>query len=103
MNFDSRIAFEPLLNVACKNVSVETLQTLVEKAQLDVNCTDSYGVTPLMIAAESRDSDIVMYLLDKGAAPNASDKSGKTVFEYARTNRNLAGTEGYRTLNSLRK
>src|SRR5580658_1524712 len=43
----------------------------------DVNAADSYGITPLMVAANLGDAAIVQYLIDKGADPAAHDLGKK--------------------------
>lgn len=75
---------------------------MIEGSNIDIEVTDHEGRTPLIWAANVGSSDLVMTLLDLGANPKATDKDGKAVFDYARQNRGLAGTEGYKTLNSLR-
>jgi len=43
----------------------------------DVNAADSYGITPLMVAANLGDATIVQYLIDKGADLSAHDLGKK--------------------------
>ena len=43
----------------------------------DVNAADSYGITPLMVAANMGDINIVQYLIDKGADLAAHDLGKK--------------------------
>jgi ankyrin repeat protein len=43
----------------------------------DVNAADSYGITPLMVAANLGDAAIVQYLIDKGADLAAHDLGKK--------------------------
>ena len=52
----------------------------------DVNTVDEYGDTPLMLAAEHREDDVVKALIEAGADVNAKDKNGKTALDYAREN-----------------
>lgn len=43
----------------------------------------SFGITPLMLAADSADSDLVKKLLAQGADPDARDQSGNSVLMHA--------------------
>jgi hypothetical protein len=52
------------------------VKTLVELGE-DVNWADSYGITPLMGAANLGDAAIVQYLIDKGADLGAYDLGKK--------------------------
>ena len=47
-------------------------------AKADPNLADPDGETPLMLAAEFDDSDIVGRLIEAGADPNAADKDSRT-------------------------
>jgi len=52
--------------------------------EADVNAKDEDGRTPLHLAVESANRDIIQLLLDKGADINAKDeKSGSTALHYA--------------------
>lgn len=46
---------------------------------LEINFPDDSGVTPLMLAAKSKDVRLITSLLDAGADPAARSKSGKNV------------------------
>ena len=52
------------------------VQLLVDLGE-DVNAADSYGITPLMVAANLGDINIVRYLVDKGADVGAHDLGKK--------------------------
>src|SRR3984957_17140880 len=52
------------------------VKRLIELGE-DVNAADSYGITPLMVAANLGDAAIVQYLLDKGADLGAHDLGKK--------------------------
>ena len=45
--------------------------------------TTKGGITPLMMAAEACSRDVVVYLLQLGADPLATDKSGRRARDYA--------------------
>src|SRR5580658_4169649 len=55
---------------------LEVVKLLVDLGG-DVNHADSYGITPLMAAANLGDINIVRYLIDKGADLNAHDLGKK--------------------------
>jgi ankyrin repeat protein len=55
---------------------LEVVRLLVDLGE-DVNHADSYGITPLMAAANLGDINIVRYLIDKGADLNAHDLGKK--------------------------
>jgi ankyrin repeat domain-containing protein 17 len=55
---------------------LEVVKLLVDLGG-DVNHADSYGITPLMAAANLGDISIVRYLIDKGADLNAHDLGKK--------------------------
>ena len=52
---------------------LELCKLLVEKYGEDVNSADSYGITPLMAAANLGNTILVQYLVDKGADLGAYD------------------------------
>jgi uncharacterized protein len=51
----------------------------------DVNAVDDDGETPLMLAAEHGDSDLVSALLDNRADLNRKDHTGKTARDHAKS------------------
>lgn len=58
-------------------------KTMIE-AGVDVNAADNQGLTPLMVAAENGDSELVRNLLAHGANRNARDSKGKKAADYAK-------------------
>jgi ankyrin repeat protein len=55
---------------------LDVVKLLVDLGE-DVNAADSYGITPLMVAANLGDINIVQYLVDKGADVGAHDLGKK--------------------------
>ncbi len=55
---------------------LEVVKLLVDLGE-DVNAADSYGITPLMVAANLGDLNVVKYLVGKGADLNAHDLGKK--------------------------
>jgi|ERR1700722_360471 len=57
--------------------------TMIE-AGVDVNAADDQGLTPVMVAAENGDQELVRNLLAHGANPNARDSKGKKAADYTK-------------------
>lgn len=55
---------------------LELVKLLIESGE-DVNAADNYGITPLMVAANLGDIEIVKYLISKGADLGAHDLGKK--------------------------
>lgn len=55
---------------------LEVVKLLIDLGE-DVNAADSYGITPLMVAANLGDVPIIQYLIDKGADLAAHDLGKK--------------------------
>jgi ankyrin repeat protein len=55
---------------------LEVVKLLIDLGE-DVNAADSYGITPLMVAANLGDLNVVKYLVGKGADLNAHDLGKK--------------------------
>ncbi len=55
----------------------ETVKAILSKGS-DINNSDIRGLTPLHHAARSGDMDLVLYLLENGAAPQSRDANGET-------------------------
>jgi len=69
-----------------KNILKVILELTIEKNILNdfINKKTYNGVTPLMVAADSINEEIVKLLIDHGANPNILSKGGKTALDYAR-------------------
>ena len=70
------------LNLAISKGDLAKVQQLVEVG-VDVNHRDERGKTPLMYAILYKQTEIVNYLLEKGANFRTSDPNGITIQEYA--------------------
>jgi hypothetical protein len=55
---------------------LEVVKALIDLGE-DVNAADSYGITPLMVAANLGDIGVVRYLIDRGADLGAHDLGKK--------------------------
>jgi len=53
----------------------------------NVNAVTVNGETALMLAASNAKSDLVSYLLQRGADPKLMDKSGKVALDYAKSSK----------------
>ncbi|XP_046558864.1 uncharacterized protein LOC124267919 [Haliotis rubra] len=79
----SREQTSELMFGVCKHSAGNVLTYLTEHKAIDINTT--YGTvrkTPLMIAAETKDTDFVMQILSYGPDLFTSDRWGKTVLHY---------------------
>jgi ankyrin repeat protein len=76
-----------LLMLASKTGSLQIVKILCETQQLDIEAKDINGYTALYIAAAYNQSNVVKFLLAKGADPNStSRRSGRTVLMEAAYN-----------------
>ncbi len=74
-----------LLDEAIVTGELELVRYLVEEKEMDVNMTRrKSGFTPLMQAASYGYTEIVQFLLDKGADIEARDSSNLNVIEYTK-------------------
>lgn len=69
--------------MACIVKGQTALAEKLIKRKIDVNITDSQGITALMYAVQFKNKKIVSLLLQNGANKTIKDKNGKTAFEYA--------------------
>ncbi len=58
---------------------------LLLRAGAEVNRADDRGLTPLMLAAQNSNEDLISPLLQAGADPEVRDRAGKTARDYAAT------------------
>nr|QQY02462.1 transient receptor potential cation channel 4 [Cryptocotyle lingua] len=114
---DKRLSRTPTLHTALQIQEFEFVKILVESLKADVNITDRNGVTALHVAAKSVDKaihlpglqkyqppkpegiqplergtvhhNIINYLVQKGADPDARDCNGSTPLHYAVSRGNL--------------
>lgn len=70
------------LNLAISKGDLAKVQQLIEIG-VDVNHRDERGKTPLMYAILYKQTEIVAYLIRKGADYRASDTNGIYIYEYA--------------------
>ena len=73
------------------------------KIGADINARDEYGLTLLMWAAKFQDIlKVITTLLDAGADAKTRNIYNNTVFDYAKGNDHLSGTDVYWRLNDAR-
>ena len=70
------------LNLAISKGDLAKVQQLIEIG-VDVNHRDERGKTPLMYAILYKQTEIVAYLIRKGADYRASDPNGIYIYQYA--------------------
>jgi serine/threonine-protein phosphatase 6 regulatory ankyrin repeat subunit B len=73
-----------LLKAASENNIEDVIEALTLGA--DINCTDSDGATPLVLAALSTDITVYAYLKQQGANPKLEDNFGMTALSYLDAN-----------------
>jgi ankyrin repeat protein len=56
--------------------------TFLDSGELGVDDRDPFGVTPLMVAVQVREHDLIRLLLERGADPTIADPSGCTAWDY---------------------
>ncbi|XP_019638632.1 PREDICTED: B-cell lymphoma 3 protein homolog isoform X1 [Branchiostoma belcheri] len=74
------------VHLACQRASMTCLHTLITctKHQLDLDIRNYEGLTPLHIAVNTGNKDVVAFLVESGADIEATDgKSGRTALFYA--------------------
>uniref|UniRef100_A0A2K6C533 Euchromatic histone lysine methyltransferase 1 n=3 Tax=Cercopithecinae TaxID=9528 RepID=A0A2K6C533_MACNE len=67
------------LHLAAKKGHYEVVQYLLSNGQMDVNCQDDGGWTPMIWATEYKHVDLVKLLLSKGSDINIRDNDNGTV------------------------
>jgi ankyrin repeat protein len=88
----------PLMRAALSNQNPAVITTLL-KSGADIKARANDGRTPLMLAAAyNPNPEVIMALLKAGADAKAKDRAGKTVFDWAKGNPKLKGTDAYRQL-----
>ena len=70
------------LHYACKADNLKTLTILGEQEEIEVNCVTNGGKTPLMMAVEQGDPELVRTCLNMSAAPFIKDVLGQTAKDY---------------------
>jgi len=71
--------------------NLQIIDTVLKTSNLDVDCRDSSGKTPLMLAAMNNHPSAVEFLLEKGATINAKDNENRNALM-------LCATKGNREL-----
>jgi len=84
---DLKDAIHPIF-VAISVNNIEIIKLLVENKKVNVNLQNEKGVTPLILAANFNNKDIIQYLLKKKADKSLKDKNNKTAFDYAHQKKN---------------
>ena len=85
------------LHYACRAANQEAFEVLIEcidvegMEDIDVDAVTNAGVTPLMMAVESADIQLVAFALNQNLNPFLKDALNRTVREYALHYRNLKG------------
>ena len=73
---------EVILQLACINGQIDLVELLIDK-NVDINVSDVYGDTPLILAYKSKKFNILKLLIERGADSDVSNESGNTVMHLA--------------------
>ena len=88
----------PLHMAAIENTNPEVIRVLLG-AGADVNAKTGESVTPLHLAAmDNTNPEVVEVLLESGADAKIRDAGGCSPLDMAEENKNLKGTDAYRSL-----
>ncbi|MCH2228896.1 MAG: ankyrin repeat domain-containing protein [Crocinitomicaceae bacterium] len=78
-----------LLHTSAKEANIKNAKMLVEQYNANIEAKNLHGVTPLMLAASSKNILVTNYLIAKGAEVNEIDGKGETALFYSLGNRSL--------------
>jgi len=80
--------YEGMLQKSLKYPQYDCINKIIElsKDELDMNCKDAYGKTPLLIAVTEGHDDLTADLIKRGVAPEAADVAGNTAIIVAAMN-----------------
>lgn len=82
-----------VLHIAAFEGQFECVKLLVELAEVKIDALDDMDSTPLLNAAVNGHSEIMRWLLEKGANPNHKREKGLNVIECAAKSGNLASLQ----------
>ncbi|XP_046370756.2 ankyrin repeat domain-containing protein 29-like [Haliotis rufescens] len=68
---------------ACMAGNLAAVKRFVTAGKADLNCRDSFGITPVQAAAWYRHKEVVEFLVSKGADVSLVDGAGNTILHYA--------------------
>lgn len=69
-----------VLHEAVSNRNLAQVEDLIKKQYLDINAQDADGKTPLHLASETGQADIVAYLVQQNANREVKDNDGRTPY-----------------------
>ena len=72
-----------MLHAAARHGNLETFSVLSEQESLDVDEFTTAGLTPLMLAVQSRNEELIAFILEQSANPFFYDCLNKTALDYA--------------------
>ena len=79
------------LHFACRAGNLEIFSQLFEDQSVDIDAITTCGVTPLMMAIESGNIQLVALALNKNLNPFLVDALGKRAIDYAQAFRDVMG------------
>ena len=71
------------IHFACRSGNIDTFNALVEQEELEYDIFTNAGVTPLMMAVESRNIELVAACLRANFNPFLHDALNNTAMDYA--------------------
>ncbi|CAM9730917.1 unnamed protein product [Chrysoparadoxa australica] len=74
---------EQQLLIAIQNRQHDKIHELLEVKRVPAGCSNDKGVTPIHMACQMGQRELVQRLLDRGANANAVDRAGNTVLHFA--------------------
>lgn len=78
-----------VLHWACHSGEIDVVGTLIHDFHADINTRDAHGGTPLFVACHMRKSDLIVFLLERGANPNIAANDLSTPLHIAAENATL--------------
>lgn len=88
------------LHFATRNTQ---LASLLIKNGININIQDTEGVTPIMLAAQTGNIDLVQILLDNKADLTLKDNNGQTVVDYSNGTTRIEYNQLYKPIKELLK
>ncbi|KAF5687085.1 hypothetical protein FCIRC_2473 [Fusarium circinatum] len=79
--------------VACKRGRLRIIKYFVEERDISVDRKGSNGVTPLITAAQSQQTVVMEYLVNRGAPIDAGDNDGSTALLHAVAKKRVGAVE----------
>ncbi|XP_067652901.1 ankyrin repeat domain-containing protein 50-like [Haliotis asinina] len=90
-----------ILHLACAGGDLETVKLILSLKAVDINSRGDLSKTPVMVAAHGGHSDVVEFLVDRGANVSLVDSDGDNVLHLACYSGDLETVEHILSLNKV--